>query len=281
MLVKNRPIFRNRKMASAIRICLMLIVMTAVLTVHTVHIAPKTPAEPPEVPTSDLVPNPYDINSFGWKGDYMFCLDGQSVVGIDVSEWQGRINWTRVREAGVEFVMIRIGYRGLDKGELHADSWAQDYYAGAKAAGLKIGGYFFSQAINEAEALEEAEYALRLTEHWEFDLPIAFDWEITSSRDRGAGLDGDTLTACAVTFCERIRQAGIKPMVYFNWDYAHGLLNMEKLAKYEFWYALYQPRMELEYRVDMWQYTPYGRVDGINGDVDINLWLLYEEDQNE
>ena len=131
------------------------------------------PVEPTYPPPEE---NPYGPEDFQYDGRYLTSLAGDSVVGIDVSEFQGEIDWQQVRDSGVEFVMIRAGFRGYGNGSMHEDEMARTYYAGAKEAGLKVGAYFFSQATNEYDARQEAVMAMEITEDWELDLPIMFDW---------------------------------------------------------------------------------------------------------
>lgn len=239
---------------------------------------PVVPVEPtPTEPTTNLAANPYTPDDFSYAGDYMTCTAGTSTLGIDVSEWQGQIDWQQVRDAGVEFVMIRIGWRGSEQGLLTQDSMAQTYYEGAKAAGLRVGGYFFSQAINPEEAVEEAQFVLDVTAGWQLDMPLAYDWEYISADSRTAGVDNDTLTACAAAFCSYIEQAGYESMLYFNTHHAVHRLDLEALADYGFWFAQYDHNLDTDYRVDLWQYTDTGSVPGIEGNVDINLHFTYEE----
>jgi GH25 family lysozyme M1 (1,4-beta-N-acetylmuramidase) len=170
--------------------------------------------------------------------------------------------------------MIRIGGRGYGQsGTLYVDELAQSHYAGAKAAGLKVGAYFFSQAISVEEAREEARYALQLTEDWSLDMPIVFDWEIPVPEARTAGMDPRTLTDLQKHFCAVMEGKGYKPMIYFNWNMSSNLLYLTELEDYPFWLALYQDRMTYPYRVEMWQYTDRGRVPGIEGNVDLNIYI--------
>ena len=219
--------------------------------------------------------NPYGAEDFAVVGDYLACLSGAYQLGIDVSYWQEDIDWQQVADAGIEFVMIRVGKRGAGEGELTEDARGREYYAGAKAAGLKVGAYFFSQAITPAEALEEAEFAMQLLQDWELDMPLVYDWEHYSDNGRTVGMTGDVLTACTVTFCDAVKEAGYTPMVYFNQDQA-SRLDWTQLNGYPMWLAMYDQDMTYEYRVDMWQYTSSGSVPGISGDVDMNLYFIYE-----
>ncbi len=235
--------------------------------------AVQTPTEPPSL----LTKNPYTPEQFSYAGDYLSCTAGASSLGIDVSEWQGEIDWQQVRSAGVEFVMIRIGWRGSEQGVLSVDTMAQTYYEGAVAAGLRVGGYFFSQAINPEEAQEEARFVLDTVKDWQIDMPIAYDWEYISDESRTASVDNATLTQCVAAFCSEIEQAGYSSMLYFNTHHAVHRLDLEVLRDFGFWFALYDGMLNTDFRVDMWQYTDRGSVPGIEGNVDINLRLIYEE----
>ena len=235
--------------------------------------AVQTPTEPPSL----LAKNPYTPEQFSYAGDYLSCTAGTSSLGIDVSEWQGEIDWQQVRSAGVEFVMVRIGWRGSEQGVLSVDTMAQTYYEGAVAAGLRVGGYFFSQAINPEEAQEEARFVLDAVKDWQIDMPIAYDWEYISDESRTASVDNATLTQCVAAFCSEIEQAGYSSMLYFNTHHAVHRLDLEVLRDFGFWFALYDGMLNTDFRVDMWQYTDRGSVPGIEGNVDINLHLIYEE----
>lgn len=220
--------------------------------------------------------NPYGPVDFGLEGDFITCLAGESAPGVDVSEWQGEIDWQQVADAGVKFAMIRIGWRGSEEGLMFEDERFRAYYDGAKNAGLQVGGYFFSQAVSVDEAKEEAAFALELLDGRALDLPLVFDWEQLESGDRTNEMDARTLTDCAVAFCEAVEQAGYKAMVYFNPDLSSRLLYLGELTDYRFWLAMYSDSMNYAYKVDMWQYTDCGTVPGINGNVDLNVYLIYE-----
>lgn len=232
---------------------------------------------PTVAPTEDPIPaNPYGPLDFGKENGYLTCLAGQSMLGIDCSYWQGQVNWQKVKDAGIEFVMLRIGQRGSEQGILAEDKMVHKYYQGAKAAGLKIGGYIFSQAINPEEAVEEAEFMLNIVKDWDVDMPLVFDWEYLDATARTGNMDARTLTDCAIAFCETIEAAGYEPMIYFNIDHARTKLYLEELLDYKFWLALYDTPMTYQYKIDMWQYTCTGSVPGISGNVDINVYLQYE-----
>ena len=253
----------------AVAICVGLILLLA---------KPETkPEETTAAATEETLPPPvlsaFTPEDFAYQGDYLTCLTGESVLGIDVSTHQKEIDWQQVKEAGVEFVMIRIGYRGSVEGLLFEDEWAQRNYKGAKKAGLKVGGYFFSQSISPEEAKEEAEYALKIIKGWRLDMPLVYDWEFIQEGYRTDVVDARLLTDCTRAFCETVEAEGYRPMVYFNADQSRKQLYLEELTDYDFWLALYTDQMTYEYQVDMWQYTDTGSVPGIEGDVDINLYF--------
>lgn len=236
-------------------------------------VEPATQSTEPTLPPPEA--NPYGPTDFQYDGNYLSCLAGESVLGIDVSEHQESIDWDAVKEAGVEFVMIRVGYRGYESGGVYSDAAAEEHYQGAKAAGLKIGAYFFSQAVNTAEAMEEARFTLNAIQNWELDMPVVYDWEYISEEARTWAVSRLDLTYCVMTFCNAIRDAGYDPMVYFNQNQAQNLLYLELLKDYDFWLAMYSDRMTYPYKLTMWQYTCYGVVPGIEGEVDLDLYFLY------
>lgn len=256
---------------------------TTVQIMQTTVPAPTQTTAPPETtppePTEPPIPlNRFTPEDFAYDGDYLTCISEECLLGIDVSKYQGTIDWEQVKEAGFSFVMIRVGYRGYGAaGNMRPDDMANNHYRGAKAAGLQVGAYFFSQAINEEEAREEALYALELTKDWELDLPIVFDWEYIDEDARTADVDADTLTACAIAFCQEISDVGKKTMIYVSpW---FGNLHLDQLTKYPQWLALYTDQMDYKYHFDMWQYTCTGSVPGVKGDVDINIFFPYGKDE--
>ena len=182
-----------------------------------------------------------------------------------------------VKASGVEFAIIRVGYRGYGNGALMADENAQINYQNAKAAGLKIGAYLFSQAISVEEAQEEAAFFLEQIKDWELDLWAVYDWEYISAEARTANVDALTLTKCTKAFLDAVAEVGHQPMVYFNRSQSEKRLFMNTLAGYDFWLAMYHDPIDtFAHRPDMWQYTNTGRVPGINGNVDINLWFPWQ-----
>ncbi len=229
-------------------------------------------------PGPTLIPNPYTTADFAWRDGYLTCISGQSQLGIDVSSHQGEIDWPVVAQAGISFAMIRAGYRGWgQEGILMADTMFETNLQGALQAGLQVGVYFYSQAISVEEAREEAQFLLTILDGAVLSMPVVFDWEIFSESGRTALVDRTTLNACARTFCREIADAGYTPMLYFNTDVGSRLLDLPVLQEegYPFWLALYG-EMTYAHRIDMWQYSQSGRVKGIEGSVDLNLYFTYD-----
>ncbi len=247
------------------------------------------PAEPPtEEETTQTVPqtttlpppteNVFTPMDFAYEGDYLTCLTDESWLGIDVSRYQGDIDWDQVKAAGVEFAMIRVGFRGYGQsGKLMEDANAKQNYENATKAGIKVGVYFFAQAISVEEAREEAAYVLELIDGWNLEMPVAYDWECLAADYRTVDADPQTVTDCAKAFCEVMGQEGYDTMIYFNPSQSRDMMYLEELVDYGFWLAMYSDQMTYEYKVDMWQYTKEGKVPGIEGNVDINLYFPYDE----
>lgn len=231
----------------------------------------------PTLPVLDIPKSPYGPEDFGFQEQYRVCTAGPCMVGIDVSAWQENVDWTQVKEAGIEFVMIRLAWRGSSEGGIFEDQLAAEHYEGAKAAGLKVGGYFFSQAITPQEAVEEAEFLLSMVEDWQIDLPLAFDWEFAGG-PRTDGMDAQGITDCAKAFCQTIEAAGFDSMIYFNPHMAYYQIDLETLEEYGLWLAMWDSEMTFPYKVNMWQYTDQGSVPGIAGNVDLDLYLIYGEE---
>ena len=290
----KKPLFWEITVSGVAVVCALIFVIVALTKPANPAAEPDTPqnagdstqtateavTEGPTGPTYlPIDRNPIGMSDFYTTEDgYLTCLATPSVMGIDVSEWQGsQIDWQKVKEAGVEFVMIRVGWRGSEKGVLTADTYAQTNYAGASAAGLKVGAYIFSQAITADEAVEEARYLLDAVKDWNIEMPLVFDWEFIDATSRTANMDPRTLTNCAIAFCETIKLAGYTPMVYFNTNQSLDMLYLVELEDYLFWLAQYDTVLRYDYKIDMWQYTQTGTVPGIDGNVDINLYFPYEE----
>jgi GH25 family lysozyme M1 (1,4-beta-N-acetylmuramidase) len=234
---------------------------------------PPVPTEPKPQPEK----NPYGRLDFQYEGRYLGCVKAGTMPGIDVSYYQGDIDWEKVASSGIQFAMVRLGYRGYgEEGKLVEDKLAFQNIEGALDAGLKVGIYFFSQAITVEEAVEEAEFVLKRIEKYDITMPIVYDWEYISAESRTGNVDARLLTDCTKAFCERIQQAGYEPMIYFNADQSHKQMYLEELTQYPFWLAMYESEMDYPYKIDMWQYSCTGTVPGIEGNVDLNLYFHYE-----
>lgn len=207
---------------------------------------------------------------------YKFGPDGAlsqgiSVTGIDVSKYQPSIDWKTVKASGIEFAIIRVGYRGSSTGVLVEDPYFRQHINGATQAGLKVGVYFFTQAITKAEAVEEASMALALTEGYKLDYPIFIDTERVSGNARANNLSREKRTECVEAFCKTIQNAGRKAGVYASKSWYNDQLNVSKLDKYCIWVAQYNTTCTYNGRYSIWQYTETGKVPGIPGNVDLNI----------
>lgn len=229
-------------------------------------------------PLEGMPLNPYDRGAFSLDstGRVAYEKDGvRAKTGVDVSTYQKDIDWQAVAADGIDFAMLRLGYRGYTEGGLFMDQTFETNLSGALNAGLDVGVYFFSQAITPEEAEEEAAYILDAVEGYEIAYPIAFDWEPIAPGNgaRTETLDNDTLTRCADAFCAKIRQAGYQPAVYFNQSLGYLRYDLRELTEYTLWLAEYDTTPDFYYHFDLWQYTHTGQVAGIQGDVDLDLDL--------
>lgn len=269
METETKTVKQGLKQGLIIMAVMLLVVGVAMLVIPRGEMPePETRPTVPPAPTGPTLPsNPYD----GQLVDRLTEEPGAVTLGIDVSHHQQEIDWEEVASSGITFAIIRLGYRGYTDGILYPDDYVKENLAGAKAAGLKIGAYFFSQAVNVQEAKAEAEYALTLLEGVTLDLPLAYDWEYVNENARTATVSGETLTECTLAFCKAVKEAGREPMIYFNRTQAMDMLELDRLTDYTWWLAQYQTVMDFPYRVEMWQYTKTGSVAGITGDVDINV----------
>ena len=222
------------------------------------------------VPTS-----PYGAEDFTVEDGFVRCASSDvSRTGIDVSSHQGEIDWTQVRDAGVEFAIIRVGYRGYTDGDLYEDPYYYQNMEGALAAGLDVGVYFFSQATTTEEAREEAAFVLDRLGGYTVRYPVYFDWEGITPGERSARtdtVDGEMMTRCAIAFCDNIETFGYTAGVYFNQSYGYNYFNLRQLTDYEFWLAEYNTQQDFLYQVRLWQYSCEATLPGISTTVDLNL----------
>ncbi|MCM1058513.1 MAG: glycoside hydrolase family 25 protein [Firmicutes bacterium] len=208
------------------------------------------------------------------NGEYQYLTDGQvtSHKGIDVSSHQGNIDWNLVAQDGVEFAIIRLGYRGYGKeGNLREDAQFDANIQGAKAAGIKVGVYIFSQAINDDEVLAEAELVLQKIAPYQLDCPVVFDVERTSEDGRMNNISVEERTHLTLLFCQTIEDAGYTPMIYHNTQMGALMIDVAALEDYDKWYAYYSDQMFYPYEYKIWQYSDKGRIQGIGTNVDLNI----------
>ncbi len=223
--------------------------------------------------------NSYRKSGFSGSGaDMSYDEPGVTVLrGVDVSRFQGEIDWETAVENGVEFAILRVGGRYQQSGEIYDDRRFEEYYEGASAAGLRLGVYFYSQAVNTAEAVEEADYVLRMIAGKRIDGPVVFDWESAGiSGARTNGIPAPVITDCAIAYCERVKAAGYTPMVYLMRYDGYMRYELDRLLDYDWWYAGEYDGASPAFFYDfqMWQYTSSALLDGFEGKVDMDLWFL-------
>lgn len=196
--------------------------------------------------------------------------NGSGTMGIDVSKWNGSIDWAAVKNSGVNFVIIRCGYRGSSEGALIEDPKFRANINGAQNAGIKVGVYFFTQAVNEVEAVEEASMVINLIKGYNISYPVYLDVE--ASHGRGDTISAAQRTANIKAFCGTIQNAGYKAGVYANKTWFTSYINTSQITNYRIWLAQYASAVTYSgSRYDMWQYSSKGRVTGISGYVDMNI----------
>lgn len=198
-------------------------------------------------------------------------LDQDALFGIDVSKYNDKIDWERVKAAGVEFVIIRCGYRGSQSGYLVEDPRFKENIEGAEAAGLKVGIYFFTQAVTEVEAVEEASMVLTLCREYKLALPIFIDTESAGGGGRADQLDKETRTKVCRAFCQTIDNNGFNVGVYASKSWFEHNLDATQFNDYYIWLAQYSRQATYGGPYDLWQYTSSGTIDGITTRVDLDM----------
>ena len=222
-------------------------------------------------------------NNTMWVSEKFYNQDGfkaydddsvDTYIGIDVSDHQKKIDWKNVKDSGIDFAMIRVGYRGAQEGILHEDKYLKENLKGAKKNNISIGVYFFSSAINKEEIEEEVDFILDLIQGYKLKYPIVFDMEPFDQGGRIDDLSQEEKTELTKYFCELIEEAGYTPMIYGNKHWLTKEIDLDKLpAGIPVWYAAYQDKPDVSIPFDMWQYSAYGTIDGISTDVDMNIYL--------
>lgn len=225
-----------------------------------------------DVPVNSYSSKYFSKNSSGYM---TYSEPGvETELGIDVSVYQGEIDWQKVADAGIDFAIIRVGYRGYGtEGKMMPDKYFTQNIEGALDAGLDVGVYYFSQAITVEEARQEAAYVIEQVKDYPLTYPVVFDWErqnYSGSRTQKVP-SVSTMCQMANAFCKDITAAGYEAMVYFNPSEGYSQYDLSQLMDYPFWLAQYNNLPTFYYDFDMWQYTSSGRVPGISGNVDMNI----------
>ena len=253
-------------------------------------ISDKTTTDIIEEPVEEVIEiKPY--SNYDWdkliinKHHYKYEDDNYtSMFGIDVAAHQETIDWKKVKEAGVEFAYIRLGYRGAVEGILHTDLEFEKNYKGAKENGIKVGIYWYAQPANVEEVIEEAKYVIDVLGDREIDLPIAFDFEETEFYDgsvsRMHDMSGADRTKMAVTFCNEILKNHRDVMIYTNLYWADTYYNWKELEGYPIWFAQYSVKPSFTKPFVMWQYDDKGYLDGVGRNVDLDILFIHKSDQN-
>ncbi len=225
--------------------------------------------------------NPYITENFRIDNGFMAYFDENgdkiSHLGCDLSYHNKYVNFQELAASGCEFVMLRCGFRGYSEGGLMKDEKFDMYATEAQRAGLKIGVYFFTQALTVEEAVEEAEYTLKLIEDYDISYPVAFDTEYIddeNARSNKNEITDELRTEIIMAFCERIRQDGYYPMVYASENWIRRYMEIEPLRKYDFWAPQYNEENDFLYDFTIWQYTEKGSIPGVKGDVDLDISMV-------
>lgn len=282
---------RGRNLLYFIATVLVMLIALALLIAFFIDSSDRKPKDPHEgqvylydgkdwiwmTPLEGVPANTMTADQFSDSGPVRyFGREYDALRGIDVSEHQWEIDWRQAAASGLDFACVRLGRRGYTEGGLFEDPWFEENMDGAAAAGLKLGVYFFSQAVNVAEAMEEAEFVLERISKYDISAPVVYDWELVSDEgSRTAELSAETRTDCAVAFCETVRRAGYTPCVYFNRDMGYYGYDLSRLTDYMFWFSLPEsPFPNFYYACDMWQYSFTEEVPGVTGNADMSLWFV-------
>ena len=201
----------------------------------------------------------------------------ETSFGIDVSKYQGEIDWAKVKAAGVEFAIIRAGYRGSKTGAIVKDPYFEKNIKGAKEAGIQVGIYFFTQAVSEIEAVEEASAAVSLVKDIGIEYPIFIDTEGAGGNGRADNIDKNMRTAVCRAFCMTVENAGFHAGVYASRNWYKNNLSVNELEKYIIWDAEYTSSPKYDGKFDIWQYTSKGLIDGISTRVDLDISYIEVE----
>ncbi len=225
--------------------------------------------------------NPYNTENFRIDNGFMAYFDenGEKIshLGCDLSYHNKNVNFDELKASGCEFVMLRCGYRGFSAGGLAKDEKFDAYAKEAERVGLKIGVYFFTQALTVEEAVDEAEFTLSIIEDYDISYPVAFDTEYIDdeeARTNMTEISDELRSQICVAFCERIKEEGYYPMIYASENWFRRSLEMEPIRQYDFWAPQYLEENDFLYDFTMWQYTDSGDIPGVKGPVDLDISMV-------
>lgn len=225
-----------------------------------------------------LTKNTYDFTNLVSQSNLMkYYENGKKVsyVGVDISKYDDYVDFVSLKSEGVDYVMIRVGARGYSTGQITLDENFDDNMMRAKEAGLDIGVYFYSQAITEEEAVEEANFVLERIEHYDVTYPVAFWMEnISNDKARIDELTKNDKTTVARAFLNTVKDAGYMPMVYGTKEWLIKEVDLSKLSDYDIWLSQNSDIPDYPYRFSMWQYTGTGEISGISGNADLNITFI-------
>lgn len=227
-----------------------------------------------DVEQEDKAVNGAEEAADGTENTQLQFANGNAKLGIDVSKWNKTIDWEQVKDAGIEFTIIRCGYRGASSGALVLDPMYETNIRGAIDVGIPVGVYFFTQATDEVEAVEEASMVISLIEDYDVDYPVFLDSESAGGKGRADGLDAEERTKIHKAFLETIASAGYETGIYASRNWLNDEVDMTELSEYKTWLAEYADVPVYDEYYHMWQYTSKGTVAGIETRVDLNLCYM-------
>lgn len=226
----------------------------------------------------DLQKHSYDFTKLVKQADLLkYYEDGKEIsfVGVDLSKYQEYVDFSKLKKAGIDFCMLRVGARGYGTGQLVLDSYFQENIKRATDAGLDIGVYFFSQAVTIEEAQEEAKMVLEYIQDYEVNYPVVFDMEyVQNDTARVEQLSKEEKTLITQAFLEAVELEGYTPMIYGKKEWLLTKIDLGRLVGYDIWLADYSDIPDYPYQFSMWQYTNQGKVDGVSGKVDLNISFI-------
>ena len=270
---RKRRRLRRRNPSALVSIVLIIFSLLVMMMVyHENQKKLRTPV------ISNLVEHDYDYSNLYSEDGFILYEDDTytSIPGIDVSSHQGTIDWKKVKEAGVKFAYIRCGYRGYETGLINKDETFDYNISQAKANGIQVGVYFFSQAVSQKEAEEEAEFTLSCMKKYDIDLPVVYDFEKPGGIfARTYTQSKDVTTENAVLFCHIMQRKGYDAMIYNSTNLFEKLFNLEYIQEFGTWVAHYNtPYPTYPYTYQIWQYSDSGKIDGIDQAVDLDLMFI-------